>query len=91
MIWLKATIVGLLVCTLPVMPGMVHAAAKTAEMGAAQKVWDECAIQYCGIRSRSVRGSRPALIEGCFRQKTGHYPGQMGIAMRGRRCPSQKS
>jgi hypothetical protein len=92
MIWLKIVVLALAVCILQVMPGTVHAAAKNAEISAAQKAWDECAIQYCGIRGRSVRGSRPALIEGCFRQKTGQYPGQMGIALRVRHtCPRQKS
>ena len=79
MMTLKIVVVGLLVCIFQGMPMTAHAVANNAETGAAQKAMDECAIQYCGIRSRSVRGSRSMLIEGCFRQKTGRFPGEMGI------------
>jgi hypothetical protein len=49
---------------------------------AAQKVMNECALQYCGHRSPSVRQSRPMLIESCFRQKMGRSPVEMGITIK---------
>ena len=88
---LKIVSVGLLVCIFHGMSMTGHAAAKNAETSTAQKAMDECAIQYCGIRSRSVRGSRSMLIEGCFRQKTGRFPWEMGIGIVVRHiCPSQE-
>ena len=55
---LKIVVVGLLVCIFQGMPMTAHAVANNAETGAAQKAMDECAIQYCGISSRSVQRLR---------------------------------
>ena len=52
---------------------------------AAQKVMNECALQYCGHRSPSVAQARPMLIESCFRQKMGRSPVEMGITIKVRR------
>jgi hypothetical protein len=59
---LKIVIVGLLVCIFHGMSMTGHAAAKNAETSTAQKAMDECAIQYCGNRSRSVRGAARNVV-----------------------------
>ena len=88
---LRIAILGLVVWILQVMPTTVHAAAKNADIGAAQKAMDECVIQYCGLRSPSVAGYSPMFIESCFHRKTGQYPGQMGVALKvHRRCSTQE-
>ena len=56
--------------------------------GEAQRAMYECALNYCGHRSPSVRQARSIWIESCFVQKVGRYPAEMGIATRVfRRCP----
>jgi hypothetical protein len=55
---------------------------KAATNSAAEKAMDECTAQFCGRRSPSVTGYRPMLIEGCFKQKMGQYPAQMGVSLR---------
>ena len=88
---LRIAILGLVVWILQVMPRAVHAAAKNADISAAQKAMDECIVQYCGLRSSSVSGYRPMFIESCFHRKTGQYPGQMGVALKvHRRCSTQE-
>jgi hypothetical protein len=78
----KILVTGLLVSTWQSVPTMALAAPKAKDVNAAQKAMDECARAYCGIRSRSVRGARPMLMESCFRQKTGRFPAQMGMAIK---------
>jgi hypothetical protein len=56
--------------------------AAQAAPSAAQKVMNECAMQYCGYRSPSVSQSRAIWIESCFRQKMGRSPIEMGIAIK---------
>ena len=57
---------------------------------AAQKVMNECALQYCGLRSPSVTQARAMWIESCFRQKMGRSPAEMGIAIKVRQsCASE--
>jgi hypothetical protein len=41
----------------------------------------ECRKMYWGLRSPSVDASRPTLIEGCFRQRTGKHPWQAGVTV----------
>jgi hypothetical protein len=83
---MKVVVLGLLVLFWQSVPTLGLAAPKSAAgqkaaaNSAAQKAMDECAAQYCGRRSASVSGNRPLLIEGCFHQKTGKYPAQMGVA-----------
>jgi hypothetical protein len=52
----------------------------------AQQAMNECALMYCGHRDRSVRQSRPLMVEACFRQKTGRFPAEMGVAIPSLRC-----
>jgi hypothetical protein len=88
---LRIAILGPVVWILQVMPTTIHAAAKNAEISAAQKAMDECLVQYCGLRSSSVSGYRAMFIESCFHRKTGQYPGQMGVALKvHRRCSTQE-
>jgi hypothetical protein len=85
---MKIVVLGLLVLVWQSVPTSGLAAPKnaagqkTASNSAAEKAMDECTAQYCGRRSASVSGNRPLLIEGCFHQKTGKYPAQMGVAFR---------
>ena len=81
MIRCKILVMGLLVSSWQSVPMMALAALKANDVNAAQKAMDECTRSYCGIRSRSVRGSRSMLMESCFRQKTGRFPAEMGIAI----------
>ncbi|HEY7300433.1 MAG TPA: hypothetical protein VH684_21265 [Xanthobacteraceae bacterium] len=85
--WKVLTIV-LLVSVWQSLPMSVFAAQKgasgqkAATNSAAEKAMDECTAQFCGRRSPSVTGYRPMLIEGCFKQKMGQYPAQMGVSLR---------
>ena len=85
---MKIVVLGLLVLVWQSVPSSGLAAPKSAagqkaaSNSAAEKAMDECTAQYCGRRSASVSGNRPLLIEGCFHQKTGKYPAQMGVTFR---------
>jgi hypothetical protein len=62
-------------------------AAPKAGRTVAQQAMNECVLMYCGSsRDRSVKQSRPILVEGCFRQKTGHLPAELGIITPSLRC-----
>jgi hypothetical protein len=84
----KILMMGLLVLVWQSLPSAGVAAPKgaggqkAASNSAAEKAMDECTAQYCGRRSASVTAYRPLFIEGCFHQKTGKYPAQMGVSLR---------
>src|SRR5262245_58754689 len=86
-------ILGLLACAWLV-PTAAEAAPKATSAAqhapkatsAAQQAMNECALNYCGPRSPSVSQSKGILVESCFRQKTGHSPAEMGIAIPYLRC-----
>ena len=85
---MKIAVLGLLVLVWQSVPTSGLAAPKSAAgqkaagNSAAEKAMDECTAQYCGRRSTSVTGSRPILIENCFKQKMGQFPAQMGVSLR---------
>jgi hypothetical protein len=72
---------GFLAC-LYLTPALAQSAAKGNPLGLneAQRAMLECARNYCVSRSGSVAGARGPWVEGCFRQKMGKTPAQMGIA-----------
>jgi hypothetical protein len=59
-------------------PGHAARAAHGAS-AAAQQAIVECRQQYSGNRGRAVNQARSTFIEGCFKQKTGRYPFELGI------------
>ena len=83
---MKLVVLGLLVLVWQSVPTSAPARPKSAAgqkaagNSEAQKAMNECAAQDCGRRGTSVSGGRPVLIEGCFHQKTGKDPHQMGVA-----------
>ena len=62
------------------MAGPAEAARDARGAGAStQRAIAECRQMYDGDRGMSGNQSRPTSIEGCFKQKTGRYPGELGI------------
>jgi len=50
-----------------------------------EEVWVACQAQYAGGRGFLAR-DRYSYIEMCFKDKTGKYPGQVGMNCTLRRC-----
>ena len=72
-------ILGSLVC-------LCQAPVQAAPNSGTQQAMNECVLMYCGPRSPSVSQSKGIRVEGCFRQKTGRNPSEMGISMPSLRC-----
>jgi hypothetical protein len=77
---IRVVTLGLLAC-LYLTPALAQSTAKGNRLGLneAQRAMLACARNYCGHRSPSVTGARGLWVEGCFRQKMGKTPAQMGI------------
>ena len=69
---------ALLLVGLTQTPGLAARAARAAANPAQQAIV-ECRQMYAGDRGMSGNQTRPTSIESCFRQKTGHYPNELGI------------
>lgn len=60
-------------------------AAPQAQQAAYEEAWSACQANYSGTRGALGR-DRYAIIEQCFHDKTGKFPGQVGMNCQLRRC-----
>jgi hypothetical protein len=76
---------GLLMVLVQISAG--HAASESGAVSA-KKAMNYCSRQYCGHRGLIGNQQRPVWIEGCFKERTGKYPAELGVAIKIRhRCP----
>lgn len=47
----------------------------------AQQAIVQCRQMYGGDRGKAVNQAKPIWIENCFKQKTGHFPFELGIPL----------
>jgi len=69
---------------------LVNAASKDkqktdAAQGSYEDAWYTCQARYAGSRG-SLAKDRYVYIEQCFKEKTGKYPGEVGMNCYLRRC-----
>jgi hypothetical protein len=47
----------------------------------AQQAIVQCRQMYGGDRGKAVNQAKPIWVENCFKQKTGHFPFELGIPL----------
>ena len=57
------------------------ARAPRGEVSGMQQAIVECRQMYGGDRGKAVNQVKPIWIESCFKQKTGHFPFELGIPL----------